>query len=45
MIQKAKQPYLRSCKISFVLSMVIRDVEAAGMMMIGVREPVDESSL
>ena len=31
---------LRSCRMSLALNMVIRDVVAAGMMIIGVREPV-----
>lgn len=31
--------YLRSCKSSLALSIVIKDVVAAGMMIMGVREP------
>jgi len=32
------KPYLRSCRTSFALYIVMRDVVAAGMMIIGVRE-------
>lgn len=32
--------YLRSCKISLQFNIVMSEVEAAGMMIIGVRDPV-----
>jgi len=32
------KPYLRSCRTSFALYIVMRDVVAAGMIIIGVRE-------
>lgn len=33
--------YLRSCKRSFALSIVINEVVAAGIMIIGVRDPIE----
>ncbi len=36
--------YLRSCKTSLALNIVMSDVVAAGIMMIGVREPVNTTT-
>ena len=36
--ERVLKPYLRSCRTSFALYIVIRDVVAAGMIIIGVRE-------
>ena len=40
-MKKRRRTYRRSCRMSLQLSMVMSDVEAAGMMMMGVLEPVD----
>lgn len=37
--------YFRSCRRSLALSIVMREVVAAGMMMIGVRDPVEKATL
>lgn len=33
--------YFRSCRRSFALSIVIKEVVAAGIMIMGVRDPVE----